>query len=99
MTTRVSRPYWPEDARAIAELAACLIAYNVDRTTGTVTPRSCFKGFEGFSFGQKKVPSPFATARVLATLTPLSGLADEIARVDVTALTSSKGGTGTALAP
>jgi hypothetical protein len=30
---------------------------------GTVTPRSCYKGFEGYSFGQKKVPSPWATAR------------------------------------
>jgi len=28
-----------------------------------VTPRSCFKGFEAYSFGQKKVPSPWATAR------------------------------------
>jgi len=52
--------------RAIAEIAACLIAYNVDSTTGTVTPRSCYQGFEGFSFGQKKRPSPYATARVLA---------------------------------
>jgi len=87
-----------EDRRAVAELAACLVAYNID-ADGTVTPRSCYKGFEGFSFGQKKKPSPFATARLLAVLRPLAELADEIAAVDVTALASSKGGSGLALPP
>jgi hypothetical protein len=86
------------DRRAVAELAACLIAYNLD-SDWRVTPRSCYRGFDAFSFGQKKAPSPFATARVLAVLQPLASLAREIAAVDVLALGSSKGGTGTAVAP
>jgi hypothetical protein len=88
-----------EDAEAIAELAACLIAYNVDPANGTVTPRSCYQGFGQFSFGQKKLPSPYATAKTLAVLTWVAGLADLVAAVDVLALTSSKGGSGRALAP
>lgn len=88
-----------EDARAISEMAACLIAYNVDPVTGTVTPRSCYRGFEGFSFGQKKVPSPYATARLLSVLTLVDDLTELIAAVDVRALSSSKGGAGTALGP
>ena len=40
----------PEDRRAVAELAACLIAYNVG-AGGRVTPLSKFKGFETFSWG------------------------------------------------
>jgi hypothetical protein len=87
-----------EDRRAVAELAACLVAYNV-APDGTVTPQSCYRGFEGFSFGQKKKPSPFATARLLAVLRPFAGLADEIDAVDVTALASSKGGAGRARPP
>lgn len=88
-----------EDRRALCEVAACLLAYNVDRATGTVTPRSCYRGFESLSFGQKKLPSPLATARVLAALSPLEDLAKEIAAVDVLALSSSKGGTELALPP
>jgi hypothetical protein len=88
----------PADRRAVAELAACLIAYNID-SDGRVTPRSCYRGFEGFSFGQKKRPSPFATAWALAVLRPFEGLATEIAAVDVLALGSSKGGSGTAVGP
>lgn len=97
------------DVRALAEIAACLIAYNVDPATGTVTPRSCYQGFERFSFGQKKRPSPYATARVLAALSRFTAeslvmttgadLVQAIAAVDVLTLTSSKGGAGTALAP
>jgi len=87
-----------EDRRSITELAACLVAYNLD-SDGRVTPQSCYRGFEGYSFGQKKVPSPFATAWVTATLRPFGDLADEIAEVDVLSLTSSKGGTGTARPP
>jgi hypothetical protein len=85
-----------EDRRAVAEMAACLVAYNV-AADGTVTPQSCYRGFEGFSFGQKKKPSPFATARLLAVLRPFAELADDVAAVDVLGLTSSKGGTGRAL--
>jgi hypothetical protein len=88
-----------EDIRAIAEIAACLVAYNVDPATGMVTPRSCFQGFEEFSFGQKKQPSPYATARVLAALARVTDLTDAIRGVDVLTLTSSKGGAGTALGP
>jgi hypothetical protein len=42
---------------------------------GLVTPRSCFKGFEDWSFGQKKTPSPWATARLCGVLRPFSSLA------------------------
>lgn len=51
----------PADRAALAELAACLVAYNAGRA-GQVVPRSVYRGFESFSFGQKKSPSPFATA-------------------------------------
>jgi len=88
----------PEDRRALAEAAACLVAYNVG-TDGRVTPRSCFKGFEAWSFGQKRAPSAFATARVAVVLRRLGPLVDEIAAVDVTALRSSKGGTGMVVPP
>lgn len=88
-----------EDVRSVAELAACVVAYNVDRATGLVTPRSCYKGFETFGFGQKKRPSAFATARTLATLARVGDLTDLIAEVDVLSLASSKGGSGTPLAP
>ena len=44
------------------------------------------------SFGQKKVPSPFATARLVAALRRFSELADEIAEVDVTTLAGSEAG-------
>ncbi|GBE21495.1 hypothetical protein BMS3Bbin01_00840 [bacterium BMS3Bbin01] len=87
-----------DDRRLIAELAACLIAYNVGGG-GTVTPRSCYRGFDSFSFGQKKEPSPFATARVAAILKRLNDLADQIASVDVLTLPGSKGGTGTPVPP
>lgn len=83
----------PEDRRALAELAACLIAYNFD-DEGRVVPRSCYRGFEGFSFGQKKTASPTATALACVPLARLSDLADEIAAVDITKLKSSKGGSG-----
>jgi hypothetical protein len=88
----------PADRTALAFLAACLVRYNLS-ADGTVTPRSAFRGFSSFSFGQKSTPSPFATARLLAVLHRLDDLADEAAAVDVTALGSSTGGTGTALAP
>ncbi|HET6533620.1 MAG TPA: hypothetical protein VFH03_23780 [Actinoplanes sp.] len=52
-----------------------------------------------FSFGQKKAPSGFATARLLAVLHRVDDLAGDAAAVDVTALGSSKGGAGTARPP
>lgn len=88
----------PEDRAAIAELVGCLVAYNLG-PDGRVTPRSCYRGFEAFSFGQKKLASPFATARVLAVLRPFEDLADAVASVDVLALGSSKGGSGTPIGP
>jgi hypothetical protein len=88
----------PADRRALTELVACMLAYNV-AADGTVTPQSCYRGFENYSFGQKKQPSPFATARLLQVLRRFDDLADESAAVDVTELTSSKGGTGTARPP
>lgn len=87
-----------EDRRSLAEIAACLLAYNVAED-GTVTPQSAFKGWEWLSIGQKKQPSPLATAMVWARLTSVAELADEIAAVDVLALSSSKGGGGKALPP
>lgn len=88
----------PADRRALAELVACLVAYNV-APDGTVTPQSCYRGFEEFSFGQKKAPSGFATARVHAVLRRFEDLAQEAGAVDVRALGSSKGGTGTPRPP
>ena len=88
----------PGDRRALAELAACLVRYNTT-TQGRVIPHSAYRGFETFSFGQKKHPSPYATARLLAVLHRLDDLAADALAVDVTALTSSKGGTGHALPP
>ncbi len=88
----------PADRRALAELVACLVAYNM-APAGTVTPQSCYRGFEEYSFGQKKRPSPFATARLHQVLRRLDDLADEAAEIDVAALGSSKGGSGTARPP
>jgi hypothetical protein len=55
-----------EDRKSIAEIARALAStFGPD---GMVTPRSCFKGFEEYSFGQKKLPSPWATARLCRIL-------------------------------
>jgi hypothetical protein len=88
----------PADRAALAELAACLIAYNAG-PDGWVVPRSAYRGFESFSFGQKKLPSPFATARLLAVLHRVSELAGDAEAVDVRQLASSKGGRGHAVPP
>ncbi len=87
-----------EDRRSVAELAACLIAYNTGEGA-RVTPRRTYRGFEMCSFGQKREPSPTATALLVAALAPLAALADEIAAVDVAGLPSSKGGSGTPVLP
>ena len=84
--------------RSVAELAACLVAYNAG-ADGRVVPRSTYRGFEGFSFGQKKEPSPFATAGLLTVLHRLDDLAPDARAVDVSALPSSKGGSGRAVPP
>jgi len=88
----------PTERSALAEMLACLVAYNFD-ASGRVTPRSCYRGFEGFSFGQKKQPSPLATAWLLAVVRRLGDLADEASRIDVRVLGSSKGGAGTPKPP
>jgi len=88
----------PDDRRSLAEVGACLLAYNVS-ADGRVTPQSVFQGWEWLSLGQKKTPSAVATAMVWARLAALAELAEEIAAVDVLALPSSKGGTGTPMPP
>ncbi|MBI2861559.1 MAG: hypothetical protein HYX89_01940 [Chloroflexi bacterium] len=88
----------PEDRRALAEMAACMVAYNFG-PDGTVTPRSCYQGFSNFSFGQKKHPSPFATARLATVLRRFNDLAQDIQAIDVRRLSSSKGGTGVPVPP
>ena len=88
----------PADRRSLAEVAACVVAYTMD-AHGRVVPRSCFKGFEEYSFGRKKQPSALATALTAVALRRLSDLADEIRAVDVMALGSSKGGSGRPLPP
>jgi hypothetical protein len=82
----------------VAELVACLIAYTMD-AQGRVRPQSTFRGFEDFSFGQKRAASPFATAKVVSVLAGYGGLAGDVAQVDVLALTSARGGSGTAQPP
>jgi hypothetical protein len=87
-----------DDRRSLAEVAACLVAYNVG-ADGRVTPRSAFQGFKEYSFGQKKEPSAFATARLAVVLRRLDELVDDIQAVDVLSLGSSKGGSGTPIPP
>jgi hypothetical protein len=86
------------DRRALAELLACLVAYNVG-ADGRVVPRSAYRDLGAFPFARKHSPSPLATARVLAVLAAYDGLAEDVAAVDVGALGSSKGGAGTAVPP
>ena len=83
-----------EDRRAVAELVACLVSYNVS-PDGTVTPRSVYRGFGGFSFGEKRTPSPIATALLAVVAHRFAELAHDVANVEVERLASSKGGTGT----
>ena len=88
----------PADRRSVAELVAVLVAYNVG-ADGTVTPRSCYRGFADYSFGQKKWPSGFATARLAAVLRRFDDLVEDARAVDVLSLGSSQGGTGHPVAP
>jgi hypothetical protein len=86
------------ERQAMAELTACLLAYNVS-PDATVTPRSTYVGFERHSFGQKKRRSPFATALLLSAVRRVEVLAPEVAHIDVRALASSKGGSGRPVVP
>jgi len=83
----------PADVRATAEMVACLVAYNIG-DQARVTPQSCYRGFAGLSFSQKREPSPIATAWVCAMLRRFSAVADAAATIDVMALEGSIGGTG-----
>lgn len=87
-----------DDEAAAAELVACLAAYNTG-PGGRVVPRSIYRGFDEFSFGQKKTPSPIATAWVCAALRSFNALSETAASVDVTRLGSAKGGAGVAVPP
>ena len=62
-----------QEARALGELAAALVE-NAVAPAGTVTPVSAYRGFESYSFGQKRQPSAFATARTFAVLHRLHDL-------------------------
>jgi hypothetical protein len=88
----------PKDRRSVAEIAACLVAYNI-APDGRVTPQSTFKGWEMLSLGRKKEPSPLATTLVWSRLARFADIAGEIAAVDVLRLGSSKGGSGAPLPP
>ena len=88
----------PEDRQSLAEIAACLLAYNV-ASDGRVTPLSAFRVFPELSITQKKEPSPLATALLWSRLAPLESIAEDVMAVDVLALGSSKGGTGTPMPP
>ncbi len=87
-----------DDEAAAAELVACLAAYNTD-PGGRVVPRSIYRGFDQYSFGQKKRPSPIATAWVCAALRSFDALSERAASVDVNRLVSAKGGAGVAAPP
>ncbi len=63
--------------RILAEVAAGLILAGFG-PDGLVTPKSCYQGFAGYSFGQKRQPSAFATARLCAILRRLEALAGDI---------------------
>jgi hypothetical protein len=60
------------DRRSVAEMVRALAS--VFGPDGMVTPRSCYKGFEAYSFGQKKLPSPWATARLCGILRPFAAV-------------------------
>ena len=55
-----------EDRGSAAEIVRAL--GSTFGSDGLVTPRSCYRGFESYSFGQKKRSSPWATARLCGLL-------------------------------
>lgn len=62
-----------EDKESTTEITwALATAFGAE---GMVTPRSCYKGFETYSFGQKRKPSPWATARMCGLLRVFSAVA------------------------
>lgn len=88
----------PADRRALAELAACVVAYNFDGSGG-VTPHSVYRGMEFDSLGQKRRTSDLAAALLAVALTRLEPLADDVHQIDPTRLGSSLGGSGSPLLP
>ena len=62
----------PEDRQSTLEILRALAS--TIGPVGLLTPRSCYKGFEDYSFGQKKRPSPWATARVVGLLRAFSAM-------------------------
>jgi hypothetical protein len=60
-----------EDRTSVAEIVRALAS--TFGSDAMLTPRSCYKGFEAYSFGQKKVPSPWATARQCGILRSCCG--------------------------
>lgn len=67
-----SRTASGEDKKTIAEIVRALA--DTFGPEGMVTPRSCYKGFEDYSFGQKKRPSAWATARICGLLRTFSAI-------------------------
>ncbi len=76
-----------EDRRSLAELAACLLAYDFDE--GRVVVDRTYPGYEDFSFGRQGEASPFATAHCLVPLARIVDLAEGIADVEAAALPGS----------
>lgn len=70
----------PEDRQALVEILSGLVRSSVDPKTGLLTPASCYKGFEAWSFGQKKRPSHFATVKLLVALGRVPELCEEAVR-------------------
>jgi hypothetical protein len=64
-----------EDREGVAEIVLALAG--TLGPDGFVTPKSCFQGFEDYSFGQKKKASPWATARICGLLRNFGNLAGE----------------------
>lgn len=79
----------PADRRAVAELASSLIAHNVG-PDGMVTPLRTYRGFESLSLGRRDEPSAYASAVVITAVARFAAIAEDIARVDSTALPVSK---------
>ena len=69
---------WRGKASSAKDRASTLEMVNALATTlgfdGFVTPRSCYQGFADYSFGQKRRPSPWATARVCGLLRSYSSI-------------------------
>lgn len=88
----------PSDRSAMAEIAACLLAYTVS-ADGQVTPFSVYQGFGKHTFGQKKRPSDVAAAFTAVALDRVEPLWRDIEAIDVAALPGSGPGGSAATPP